>query len=192
MRRSRRFLVAWAFALLPATALAHHILGIPHYAYDEEYPQAPVITYAVEAGPYLITVTGYPGKPAPGELAQVHAYVVRADDPSDVRSEPVDVRIERDGLFGPSVVWGPEVTRFEENLHKCSPVFPSEGNYRIRFEMDLEGQPYQIDFPIVVGDPTHPGVTLGIWLGAVLALVVTVRAAKIKLERRARARGVAA
>ena len=178
-----------ATLVLAGAATAHHILGIPHYAYDESYPQAPVITYAVEAGPYLVKVTGYPGRPGPGELAQVHAYVVRSDDPGAIYSGPIEARLERDGLMGPSVVWGPSSTRFEENLHKLSPRFGDEGHYRIRLEMDLEGQPYEIDFPLVVGDPSSPAAVLAGWGGAVLLLLIVARAARIKLERR---RGLAA
>jgi hypothetical protein len=159
-------------------------MGIPHYAYDESYPQAPVITYAVQAGPYVVKVTGYPGKPAPGELASVHAYVVRADGSGERYTGPLEARIERDGLFGPEVVWGPAEARYEENLHKLSPTFEEEGSYRIRLELELEGQPYEIDFPIVVGDPSSPTAVLAAWGAAVLLLVVVVRAARIKLERR--------
>ncbi len=181
MRRAVRSGVC--LALLAGAAGAHHIMGIPHYAYDESYPQAPVITYAVEAGPYLVKVTGYPGRPAPGELAEVHAYIARADD-ARVFSGPIEARVERDGMLGPEVVWGPAATRFEENLHKVSPTFGEAGHYRIRLELDLEGEPYEIDFPIVVGDPKSPGATLALWVGGVLLTVVLVRAARIKLERR--------
>lgn len=169
---------------LTGVAAAHHILGVPHYAYDESYPQAPVITYSVLAGPYQVKVTGYPGRPAPGELAQVHAYVTRLDDPSAVFAGAVEARLERDGLLGPSVVWGPSPTRFESNLHKLAPRFGAEGRYRLRLEMQLEGQPYEIDFPLVVGEPASPTATLLGWAGALAFFVVLVRAAKIKLERR--------
>lgn len=180
-----RGVVAAALALcLAGVAAAHHILGIPHYAYDESYPQAPVITYSVVAGPYLVKVTGYPGKPSPGELAQVHAYVTRVDDPSELFRGPIDARLERDGLLGPSVVWGPSAARFEENLHKLAPRFGEEGRYRLRLELDLEGQPYEIDFPLVVGQPADPTATLLGWGAALALLVVAVRAARIKLERR--------
>lgn len=192
VRRLGRGLLTLALGLcLSGLPTAHHILGIPHYAYDESYPQAPVITYAVEAGPYLVKVTGYPGKPAPGELAQVHAYVTRRDDPSAVYAGPIAARLERDGLLGTSVVWGPSATRFEDNLHKLSPRFGDEGRYRLRLELDLEGQPYEIDFPLFVGDPTGATATLLGWGGSLLLLVVLVRAARIKLERR-RAAGLPA
>jgi len=175
---------------LALVASAHHIMGIPHYAYDESYPQAPVITYAVEAGPYLVKVTGYPGRPGPNSLAEVHAYVTRASDANDVFDGPIEARLERDGLLGPEVVWGPTETRFEENLHKLAPRFGQAGNYRVRLEMMLEGQPYEIDFPIVAGDPSSPLATLLLWGAGLLTAIVLARAARIKLERRRRAQGM--
>ena len=185
---SRRTSIALATCLLStalaSVALAHHILGIPHYAYDESYPQAPVITYAVEAGPYLMKVTGYPGKPGPGELAQVHAYVVRADDATAVYGGRIDARLEKDELLGSRVVWGPAESLFEGNLHKVSPRFGGEGRYRLRLELELEGRPYEIDFPMAVGDPGSPTALLAAWAGALSILVVVVRALRIKLERR--------
>jgi len=180
----RPCLVALALLLCAGSAAAHHILGIPHYAYDESYPQAPVITYAVDAGPYRVQVTGYPGKPAPGELARVHAYVVRSDDPSAIYAGPVEARLERDGFFGSSLVWGPAPARFEENLHKLSPRFGAEGRYLLRLEMELDGQPYDIDCPLFVGEPASATGTVLVWGAAMLVLVVLVRAARIKLERR--------
>jgi hypothetical protein len=184
LQMEQGLLTAVLVLVLAGIAAGHHILGIPHYAYDESYPQAPVITYAVEAGPYLVKVTGYPGKPAPGELAQVHAYVTRLDDPSAIYGGAIAARLERDGLLGTSVVWGPSQTRFEENLHKLSPRFGDEGRYRLRLELELEGQPYEIDFPLVVGQPASTSATLLGWGAAMALLVVVVRAARIKLERR--------
>jgi len=179
-----------AVATLALAARAHHIMGIPHYSYDEAYPQAPVITYAVEAGPYVVNMTGYPGRPAPHELAEVHAYVRRSADESDVYSGPIRARVERDGLFGPELVWGPTETRFEENLHKLAPTFGDAGNYRVRLELMLEGQPYELDFPLVVGEPASPTTTLLAFGGGLLALLVVARAAKIKLDRRRAATGM--
>jgi hypothetical protein len=185
-RRKRAVLCAFSLVALSAVAAAHHIMGVPHYAYDESYPQAPVITYAVEAGPYVIKLTGYPGRPAPGELSEVRAYISRSEG-GEVFEGPISARIERDGLLGPEVIWGPTETRFEENLHKLSPRYGEAGNYRVRLEMMLEGQPYEIDFPLVVGDPADPAAVLVAWGGALLALIVMVRAARIKLARRRRA-----
>jgi len=170
-------------AVLVPVLHAHHILGIPHYAYDESYPQAPVITYRVEAGPYLLNLTGYPGKPIPNELCQMHVYVRRTADEGEVFPGPIQVQIHRDELLGEELVFGPTETRFTENLHKFSPVYGEEGRYRVRLEMMLEGEPYEIDFPLIVGDPGNPWLPLVGWLGAAALLLVVVRAVKIKMGR---------
>jgi hypothetical protein len=66
MRCQGRRRVGWLccgvlFLCLPPGVWAHHILGIPHYAYDEQYPQTPVLTYRVDAGANELKMTGYPG-----------------------------------------------------------------------------------------------------------------------------------
>ena len=54
-------------AVLASSAAAHHILGLPHYSYKENYPQAPTLEYPAFTGPYDILLTSYPGKPVPQE-----------------------------------------------------------------------------------------------------------------------------
>ena len=163
---------------------AHHIMGIPHYSYDKHYPQAPVITYKVGAGPYILELTGYPGKPIPGELSQMHAYVYKKADKAQVFGGKIEASVTRDGVAGRKTIFGPVRTRFEEKLHKFSPVYAEAGKYHVRLEMMLEGRPYEIDFPILVGDPGSPMAALIAWLCGIALLVVVIRAIKIKRERR--------
>jgi len=182
---SRLAVASLSVFLLAPVLYAHHILGIPHYAYDEEYPQAPVITYRIEAGPYLLNLTGYPGKPIPGELSQMHVYVRRSAQEADIFPGPIQVEIHREKMLGEERVYGPAETRFDENLHKFSPTYDQEGRYRVRLEMILEGEPYEIDFPMIVGDPPNPWIPILSWLGAAAFLIVVVRAIKIKAGRSA-------
>ena len=180
---SRLPMAVFLVFLLAPVLYAHHILGIPHYAYDEEYPQAPVITYKVEAGPYLLNLTGYPGKPVPGELSQMHVYIRRTAQETDVFPGPIQVEIHREMFLGEKCIFKPTETRFDENLHKFSPVYEEEGRYRVRLEMRLEGEPYEIDFPMIVGDPPNPWTPILSWLAAAALLIVVVRAIKIKMSR---------
>ena len=57
--------------LLASSAAAHHILGLPHYSYKENYPQVPVLEYPATTGPYEVLLVCYPGKPNPGEPANL-------------------------------------------------------------------------------------------------------------------------
>ncbi|MFQ5505951.1 MAG: hypothetical protein ACE5F1_14320 [Planctomycetota bacterium] len=183
----RRLAIAAATAFflgfLASGGAGHHIMGIPHYAYDKNYPQAPVITYKVAAGPYILELTGYPGKPAPKELTQMHAYVYRKNRKSDVFKGPIKASVFRKGLGTKELVFGPVGTRFEEKLHKFSPVYGEAGNYMVRMEMQIEGQPYEIEFPLVVGDPKSALLPLLSWALALALLVIVIRAMKIKRAR---------
>jgi hypothetical protein len=176
-------LTVMCVVLLIENPAAHHILGIPHYAYSENYPQAPVITYKVAAGPYILEMTGYPGKPAPHELTQMHAYVYRKADTKDVFPGPIRALVTREQLGHKEVVFGPVQTCFEENLHKFSPVYGEAGRYLVRMEMEIEGQPFEVDLPILVGDPRSLLVAVAGWGAALLFLLVVVRAIWIKRAR---------
>ena len=74
-----RKLVPVLLLMLLTAASGHHILGIPHYSYDEDYPQTPILTYRLMAGAYEVRMTGYPGVPVPGERCDLHVYIQDPD-----------------------------------------------------------------------------------------------------------------
>ena len=95
----RLWILTIALVLAAGEARAHHILGIPHYAYDEQYPQTPVLTYLLEAGPYDVKMTGYPGRPEPGERSSLHIYIYRRDNGA-LYDKTVTVEVMQDALIG--------------------------------------------------------------------------------------------
>ncbi|MFQ5763327.1 MAG: 4Fe-4S binding protein [Rhodospirillales bacterium] len=58
-RRLGAALVLALAALLPAGAAAHHVKGLPHYGYIENYPQIPTRETRIEAPPYEVTLVTY-------------------------------------------------------------------------------------------------------------------------------------
>jgi len=186
MRRSTLVSVCvflFAFSVV-SPASAHHILGIPHYAYDEEYPQTPILTYRVEMGPHEVKMTGYPGKPQPGEPCSLHVYIRRLDDgkPFD---DGVTLTVFLDTLIGQDpVIYGPIEARLEESVYKFYPQFGLEANYLVRIAFEAEDAPWIIDLPMVVGEPGSPLVVLGGVACGVVAFLVVVRAIRIKRRRR--------
>jgi hypothetical protein len=179
-------LTALVGILAPAgEALAHHILGIPHYAYDERYPQVPVLTYRVNAGSHEVEMTGYPGKPQPGEQCFLNVYVRGLEDgvPFD---GGVTLEVIRDRLFGgDTVVYGPTEAELEEAVYKFYPRFDAESDYTIRIRYEDQDEPWIIELPMVVGEPGSPWAVLG-GVGAGLALfLIVIRALRIKMQRRA-------
>ena len=179
----RRLLLA-AMILAATTAGAHHILGIPHYDYDERYPQVPILTYRVNAGALEVKMTGYPGRPEPGEQVFLNVYMQDLSDSSLFGGE-VTLEVLQDHMLGSDpVIYGPAVATLEEAVFKFFPRFPEEANYTIRISWQAEGAPWTIDLPMVVGEPGSPWTLLASITAGVVVFLVVIRAARIKLKRR--------
>jgi hypothetical protein len=181
------FVVAIAIAfelMVPTASTAHHILGVPHYAYDEDYPQTPVLTYRAEAGHYEVKTTAYPGEIVAGEPVTLHVYVrdLRTGAPYD---GSVTIRIDRKrGLAAPTPVYGPINAELDERIYKFHPVFPVDARYRALLAFRAEGQAWTVELPLVIGEPASPWTMAG-WVGAAVALLLFVgRAVAIKARRR--------
>ncbi len=171
----------------PGVVGAHHILGVPHYAYDERYPQTPVLTYRVEAGRFELRMTGYPGKIDPGNRATFHVYVTRLDGGAPFDGI-VTMTVFEERLLGEDpVVYGPMEAELDERVFKFHPRFENEATYLLRVHFEHEGEPWTIDLPMAVGEPGSPwSVLLSVAVGLGLFLVV-IRAVRIKQRRAAAA-----
>ncbi|MCP4594148.1 MAG: 4Fe-4S binding protein [bacterium] len=193
-RRKDRAAVTGAFFILGLLAIpaeAHHILGLPHYSYKENYPQAPTLEYPATSGPYDVLLTCYPGEPVPGEAANLAIYIKNRNTDT-AYDQPITVRVLQTFTFGRNRVVLPatEVQPFEVP-HKLSATFPADGEYVVELTMDVEGQPEVIPFMVIAGDPT---ATVSILLATGLGLavfVIVIRAIKIKRARHARASAAA-
>ena len=168
-------------------AAAHHILGVPHYAYDEQYPQTPVLTYKADLHDYQIEMTAFPGKPEPGERTSIHVYI-RNTHTGEVHDDTVTLTITRDRLLlAEPVVYGPIEAQLEESMYKFFPNFDREGNYSLELAFEVEGDHWVIELPMQVGEPGSPWAALAGGGVALVALLAIVRAVRIKRARAAKA-----
>ena len=184
-----RTVLVLALVLSSSFAHAHHILGIPHYAYDEQYPQTPVLTYRVDAGAWEVKMTGYPGVPQPGERTSFHVYLRhRATD--RLFDGPVTLSVRHDRLLGDDpVIYGPVVATIEEAVFKFHPEFGDAANYLVRIHFDADGAPWDIEIPVVVGEPGSPWAVIGGVAALTVMFLLVVRALRIKAERRGTTKG---
>jgi len=165
---------------------AHHILGVPHYAYDEDYPQTPVLTSVVTAGAYEVKMTGYPGEIVPGEPVSFHVYIKNTDS-GRVFDGEATLTIRKKGLLSAGkVIYGPSTAELDERIYKFYPLFPEDASFlaELRFE-DGHAQ-WVVDLPIVVGEAAAPWVPVGWSAAAATLLLFLLRAVAIKLRRRRR------
>ena len=175
--------------LLPPSAVAHHILGLPHYSYKDNYPQVPTLEYPATTGPYDVLMTSYPGKPTPGEAATV-AFYIKDHNSGKPYGHPVTVQVLKTSTFGSSsVVYPPATHEPFDNQHKYTISFPKDGEYVVELTLEVEGRQEVIPFLVVAGEPT---ATKSVMLTLVLGLgvfLVAVRAIKVKRNRRNARRG---
>ena len=99
LKRKPWFVLASAVLLWTAAASAHHILGLPHYSYKENYPQVPTLEYPAQSGPFQILLTCYPGKPEPGEAANLAIYIQHKTD-YEPYNQAIQVRVLQTFTFG--------------------------------------------------------------------------------------------
>jgi ferredoxin len=192
--RGRKSLLPIVLGVLLAAspAAAHHILGIPHYAYDDQYPQTPVLTYRVDSGPFEIKMTGYPGQPKPGERCSVYVYIRYLAD-GTLFDGPVTCTVMRKRWFGADpIVYGPNAAALEQSVFKFYPQFDAEAEYRLRVEFKAEDVPWTIELPMVVGEPGSPWLVVGGSAAGVFVFLVVIRAVRIKRARAGGTRDVQA
>jgi len=173
-------LLGWA-----TDAEAHHILGLPHYAYKDNYPQVPVLEYPAMTGPWDVLLTSYPGHPVPGEAANLSFYI-KDRDSGALYPDTVAVRVLRNAAFGQTVEILPEqeITAFDK-LYKITVTMPEDGDYIVELIMMSEGQQERIPFLVVAGQPSSPWGFVIAFLCGLALFVVVIRAVRIKRDRAA-------
>jgi len=186
-KRGRRAAALTALALTATAAPAegHHILGLPHYSYKENYPQRPTLEYPATTGPYDVLLTSYPGVPNPGEPANL-AFYIKDRNTGRAYAEPVTLRVLQTSTFGDNTIVLPATTRSPfENEFKFYVTFPTDGEYVVELSMPVEGRIEVIPFLMIAGRPsaTASMVIVGAF-GSVFAFVVA-RAVRRKGHRTA-------
>jgi hypothetical protein len=130
-------------------------------------------------------LTSYPGKPIPTEPTNIAIYIKDRTN-GEPYGEPITVRVLQTFTFGANRELQ---TRIQlepfDRVHKATVTFDQDGEYVVELTLEVEGRPEVIPFGIVVGNPSS-AVPVLIAVGAGLGVfLVTVRAIKIKRDRRA-------
>lgn len=183
--RTTAALVAFTTLLLmPRSAMAHHILGLPHYSYKENYPQRPTLEYPATTGPYDVLFTSYPGVPVPGEPANL-AFYIKDRESKRVYDEPLTIRVLRTTTFGDNELILPSTTRTPfDHEYKLHMIFPINGEYIVELSMSVEGRVEVIPFLMIAGEPSAAGSFAAAGAIGFVLFLVGVRAIQKKRRRR--------
>lgn len=136
-------------------AHAHHILGRPSYALNEDSNTPPSLQVEARIGAYAINYMIYPAFPRPGQAGRINLYVKNA-----ITGNPYVGKITflvRDnswaawaGFESHEEKLGAQV--IDDNVFRQGFIFREPGAYIVRASFDDGDEPHMIDFPLQVGE----------------------------------------
>lgn len=168
--------LAAASILLAAQASAHHVLGRPAYALNEDSNTPPAMQVETWVGDYEFNYMVFPAFPKPEQPGRVNLYVTHIDS-----GEPFAGRVTfvvKDNSWRTWLGLGaaPEtigVQSPDDLVFRQGFIFRQAGDYLITAQFEASGEPYIIDFPLRVGAPS-PWGPLGITVAVLLFALVGV------------------
>lgn len=157
-------------------AAAHHVLGRPSYALNEDSNTPPGLQVETWIGDFNINYMVFPAFPRPGEPGRINLYVTARKDGKAFAGR-VSFTIRDDSWaawagFGRPVetlgIQSPDEVVFRQGF-----LFSESGNYIITARFEANNEPYDIDFPLRVGAPPPLG-PLGLAIGIIFAVLAGV------------------
>ena len=152
-------------------AQAHHVLGRPSYSLNEDSTTPPSMQVETQIGDYYVTYMVFPAFPSPNEPGRVNLYASRIDDGRPFDGE-VAFKVRDDSLFNDDEeLLGVQLP--DDNVFRQGFEFREAGDYIVRAEFAAGGEPYQIDFPLQIGEPARWG-PLGLTIAAIMLVLIAV------------------
>ena len=165
------YIKIFIFMLVCCSAQAHHVLGRPSYSLNEDSTTPPSMQVETQVGEYYITYMVFPAFPSPNQPGRVNLYASRIDDGEPFQGE-VTFKVRNDSWFNnQEEVLG--VQEVDDNVFRQGFEFKEAGKYIIKAEFESNKEPYQIDFPLQIGDQPPLG-PIGIAIGLIAFVLLFV------------------
>ncbi len=168
-----------------SSALAHHILGLPHYKYGDDYPQIPYVEIQGKVDTKSLSFTYFPGTPKPGERIRFKLYVLDEQTKQPFR-EPLKVVFAKKQAFGSEAVRAVEIRPGvgpEGNDYKFFHAFESADAFEVRVHFPREdGTVEVVPLPVQIGE-TDPRPLFGAAVGILVVAVISVALIKRRQRR---------
>ncbi len=166
------------FLLLVFSASAHHIRGIPHYSYQENYPQAPAFEEFRESGPWELQFTYWQ---IPSQPALDLALYVKRRDTGKPYSDAVTIQVFQQGEDEANDLNHPvNAYANPRNIYKVGWVYEEAGMYVVKVDLGEGDEQISERFTLQVGTVPPNYWFLG---GAVVAVVGLMAAVAIIKKR---------
>lgn len=172
--RIRPYLFGPVFVLcmmISGWAGAHHVLGRPSYALNEDSNTPSAMQVETQIGDYFVNYMVYPAFPRAEVPGRINLYISPIGDGTPFDGE-VTFKVKDDAWFaGEEEILGTQ--GIDDAVFRQGFQFSRDGNYIITATFNANGEPYVIDFPLRIGSPSAIG-PLGIAVGVVVMILLTV------------------
>jgi len=171
MQYLKTLIIATLLCVFALPAYAHHVLGRPSYSLGEDSNTPPSMQVETQIGDFYVTYMAFPAFPKPNEQGRVNLYASRIDNglPFDGK---VTFKVRDDSWFASKTeVLG--VQDIDEVVYRQGFIFKNDGDYIITAEFESGGEPYQIDFPLRIGEPLAVG-PIGITVAVLFFILLVV------------------
>ena len=157
--------------ILSIPVQAHHVLGRPSYSLNEDSTTPPSMQIETQIGDYYITYMVFPAFPDPNEPGRVNLYASRIDNGKPFEGE-VAFKVRNDSLFNEEEeLLGVQIPY--DNVFRQGFEFRESGDFIVRAEFESDGEPYQVDFPLQIGEPARWG-PIGITVAVIMFFLIAV------------------
>jgi hypothetical protein len=159
-------------------ASAHHIRGIPHYSYQENYPQAPAFEEFRESGPWLLQFTYWQ---IPSQDALDLALYVKSRDADKPYTGAVKLQVFKQGEDETNDINHPfNAYANPRNIHKVGWVYEEPGIYIVKVDLGDGAEKISERFTIQIGT-----IPPNYWfLGGAVVVVVGLMAGVAIIKKR--------
>ena len=157
--------------LVCSSAQAHHVLGRPSYSLNEDSTTPPSMQVETQIGEYYVTYMVFPAFPSPNQPGRVNLYIARIDNGEPFHGQ-VTFKVRDNSWFNSKEeLLG--VQEVDDNVFRQGFEFREKGEFIIRAEFETTDEPYQIDFPLQIGNASAFG-PIGLTIGLILFTLLAV------------------
>lgn len=137
-------------ACIAPSAFAHHVLGRPSYALNEESNTPPSMQVETQIGKFYVTYMVFPAFPRANEPGRINLYASRIDNGKPYAGQ-ITFSVKNDSWF-PSDEENLGAQPIDDGVYRQGFRFKQDGSYIITARFEADGEPYAIDFPLTIGD----------------------------------------
>ena len=142
-----------------------------------------------QIGKYFVTYMVFPAFPKAGQKGRVNLYATHMSTGKAFNGE-VTFKVKDDKWFGSAKEEVLGKQKIDDGVYRQGFVFSKDGDYIITAFFVADGEPYHIDFPLRVGQPSSVG-PIGMTVGSIFILLIVVNLIQRKRLLRGKIRAAA-